>query len=181
LTTKLPTEEAETPLIVKWGPMKPQSLDEEARATPQKRKRKRKRKRPLSDEQREHLLSEKHIAHLREMNRKRAEAGKRVTPHIGSVHGWGGSKRKELVRIRAEVSRKADIIMKRLADEGVVEETLAAVVADDGTVNDLAAANAALRFSVEIMLGGDNYPLNAKQPHPWSCNTRNRSLSRSPP
>jgi hypothetical protein len=81
LTTKLQTEEAETPLIGKWGPMKPQSLDEEARATPQKRKRKRTPKRPLSDKQREHLLSEKHIAHLREMNRKRAEADKRVTPH----------------------------------------------------------------------------------------------------
>src|SRR4051794_1989748 len=128
-------EESETPLIGRWGPMKPQSLDEEARATPQKRKRKRTPKRPLSDKQREHLLSEKHIEHLREMNRKRAEAGKRVTPHIGSVHGWGGSKRKELVRIRAEASRKADIIMKRLEDEGVVEATLAAVVAEDGTIN----------------------------------------------
>jgi hypothetical protein len=65
--------------------------------------------------------------------------------------------------VRAEASRKADIIMKRLTDEGVIEETLAEVVAQDGTVNDVAAANAAMRFSVEIMLGGDTYPLNAKQ------------------
>lgn len=131
---------------------------EERQAEPRVQKsRKRTPKGNMSPAQRKSLLSPKHLEHLRRNREKMAAEGRRPHIQVGSVQGWGGSRRKVLERLRAEAAIKAEKIMKTLEETGVIEPDMSEVVGADGTVNDTAAANAALKFCIGVVLAKETY------------------------
>jgi hypothetical protein len=138
----------------------------ELRAT-QPRKRNRRRSaplRPMSDKQRAWNMSSSNLGRLRDNLRGRPS----VPTRRGVPDGWGGrSRRMRLAEVRTMADEQASQVVERLCTAGILEgDPKEAVIDPDGIVNDHAAARAALRFALGIVLWT---PTTISRPTPWPC------------
>jgi hypothetical protein len=127
----------------------------EIRAT-QPRKRNRRRSaalRPMSDKQRAWNMSPSNLDRLRDNLQGRSG----VPTRRGVPDGWGGrSRRKRLAEVRAMAEEQASQVVERLCKAGILEgDPKEAVIGPDGIVNDHAAARAAIKFALGVVLAVD--------------------------
>lgn len=146
-----------------WGTYRTQSLKELDAQKPRVRKRPKTERKPMSERMRMACMSEQRLATLAANRAKlRAEGRPPKTP-VGTVQGWGGTRRKELIRLRAEAETKATIIMEALEKDGIVTPVdLSEALGPDGKVSDEAAAHIALKHQVSVLLAKETYPIAAQ-------------------